>query len=144
MSAELKQAVVNETLGISHLFAQNCALKYALPEKPVKQQVGPLPEAKVEPPVVNITNQIPAAPAANDSPSPLGAAAAGGKSLVRRAAPFLLTVAGAGLPAAGLSYWLLKDRQPVPQVTAPAEKDGSLLQHLEDNGFHLEGETWTK
>ena len=143
MSTELKTAVVNEALGLSNLFAQTCALKHGIPEKPVKQQVGALPD---EPqPQVFVLKQEPAATPATDTPSPGATAAAAVKdSFLRRAAPWLLTTAmAAGGAGAGLGYLLPNKPATTTSATQqPTDKDGSLLQYLEDRGNHLRDGAW--
>lgn len=139
MSADVAKAAINEALELSYAFRQNAALKNGLPDCQ-KNRIENLTVPKQEPPIVNITNQIPAAPAATDTPSPGATVAATVKgSLLRRAAPWLL---GAVAPFAGaaLGYMLGdKDKTPVIQQNP----DGSLLQYLEDNGQHLsEPDQW--
>jgi hypothetical protein len=143
MSAAVKEAAVNEALELSYLFRQNAALRHGVPKCSGPQRVGGLKDDEPKTPVVNITNKIPAASAANESSSPGGGAADTVKrSLLRTAAPFLLSaVVGSGVgPAA---WWLLKKDEP-PPVVQPAEPDsGSLLQYLQDQMLHVpEGEQW--
>jgi hypothetical protein len=140
MSAEVQKAAINEALELSYLFRQNAALHNGLPDCK-RNTVNNLDEPKpVEPPVVNITNQIPSATAASDPPSSGSTVADTVKSsLLRRAAPWLLggaaTIGGSALSA----WWANRDKPAaVEQVN-----DGSLLQWLQDNGKHLpEGEQW--
>jgi uncharacterized protein HemX len=148
MSAELKTAVVNEALDLSHMFKQNCALKHGLPEIH-SNRISKLtddPPAKQEPPIVNITNNIPAAPAATNTPSPgAGAADAVKQTLLGKAAPFLLSAA-IGSAAVPAYWWLTQDEKaPVVQdATEPQPRDGDLLQFLQSQGMHLpEGQPWT-
>lgn len=150
MSAAVREAVLNEALDLSYAFRQNAALKHGLPD--CKQnRIANLPPEPA--PQVNITNQIPApevkvenkieaASAAPSNPSPgqstVAADTSRVKSLARTAAPWLIGMAaGSGLPAAG--WWLTKDNAPPPIVQ---QDDGSLLQHLEDQGFHLPEGAW--
>lgn len=156
MSA-VKQAAANTVLRIANLFEQNCALKHGLPKVGGPDRVG-ADEQPTPPAVVNITNEIPAATAANESPSPLGAteAVAAAGSLAGRAAPWLVAAAlgGGGLAGYGINALLRDDPSPkvvaTPPIVAPtappaAPLDGSLLQWLEDQGHHLPGgESWTK
>lgn len=144
MSA-VREAAANTVFRIANLFEQNCALKHGLPKVGGPDRIDAAPIEKPQPvPPINITNNIPAAtaaaaPAADKSPSPgEGAAAVSQPSWLRRAAPFILTAAaGAGIP---LVAGLATDNTP-PPVVAPTEPttDGSLLQHLEDQGYHLPG-----
>jgi len=149
MSAEVTTAVLNEAFELSHMFRENAALKHGLPNCPAAQRVKVEDQKttpEVKPPVVNITNNIPAnnIPVASDSPTPgePGAVSVPSSSLLRAAAPWLLTAAGAGGIAAGVNY-LLADKPPVaPAATQPTEQDGSLLQYLEDAGKHLPEGAW--
>lgn len=139
MSA-VQEAAANTVLRIANLFEQNCALKHGLPK------VGGPDRIDAEPPApqpINITNNIPAAPAAINPPSPGGGVAqqAESTSLLRRAAPYLLTgLLAGGVPTAAIAYL---NKQPAA-VTIPTEqdKDGSLLQLLQDRGLHLPEGTW--
>lgn len=144
MSAELKTAVVNEALGLSNLFAQNCALKHGIPEKPEKQRVGTLePDPAPAPQVVVIKSET--TTDTTNTPSPGATAAAPDKgSLLRRAAPWLLATAIGTGGAGGLAGYVLglKPGASTPTVTTPAPNDGSLLQYLQDKGFHRPEGTW--
>ena len=139
MSTELKTALVNEALEISNLFNQNCALKHG-PTQPTKQKINSLPEEpKPEPPQVHITNNIPAAPAATNTSSPAGVGAADTvkQSLLKTAAPYLLSAAiGSGV-AAPVMWWLNQDSEQVATETPTLQSQASLLQYLEDNMQHL-------
>lgn len=145
MSAALKQAAVDEALELSYLFRQNAALSRGLPDcKRLSAILTPdEPPVPQEPPVVNITNQLPTpAEMVKDSPSPgLGAASSVvGQSLLRRAAPLILAAVATGISLpVGISS-LVNYFQEAPVVTAPTEqqKDTNLLQYLQDNGYHLE------
>lgn len=138
MSAAIKEAATNTVLRIAHLFEQNCALKHGLPKVDGPERVSGLkdvPPPKQEPPIVNITNEVPAAPAAPNSPSPGATVAADTDkhSLARTVAPWLLSAAvGAGLPTG--YWWFSKDEE--TSLETPSERDGSLLQWLEDNFQH--------
>ena len=141
MSAELQTAIANEALELSHMFRQNAALKHGLPDVRGAERIASLdtePAPKAEPPVVNITNQIPAAPAATSSPSPGTAAAPAGSSLLRKAAPFL--IAGGLLGPAGYAAHALLN--PATPPATQTEQDGSLLQALQDKGLHLPEGSW--
>ncbi len=145
MSAELQTAVANEALELSQMFRQNAALKHGLPDCRQAERITDIGDnPPPAPPVVNITNQIPAAPAATNSPSPgLGAAQAQGSSLLSRAAPFLLTTAGLlGGGGIGLGINSLMHK-PATTAEQPAAKDGDLLQWLQTQGRHLP-EGWSK
>ncbi len=128
MSATLQTEIANEALALSHQFRENLALKHGLPKPNGPQRVS-------------LDQPYTAAPAASGSPSPgatVPATAKVDKSLVSRVAPWLLTAAIGG-PLGALAYSALTKDTPV--VEQP--KDGSLLQYLEDQGFHLpEGDTW--
>lgn len=148
MSAEIQAAVINEAFELSQMFRQNAALKHGLPECAAAQRIKSLPDQpppKQEPPIVNVINKLPAADAANDSPTPgePGAASVPSSSLLRAAAPWLLTAVGAGGIAAGANY-LMRDTPVDPPAAARSEpQDGSLLQWLQDRGQHLpEGDAW--
>lgn len=138
MSAEVQTALINEVLEQAHMFRENATLKHGLTGCKPAQRVGTIEQPKQEPPVVNITNNIPAAPAATPSSSPgTDAAVSTGRSLARTVAPYILTaVGGAGL-AAGANYLLRDNPTPVIQPD-----DGSLLQYLQDQGFHLSEGAW--
>jgi len=149
MSAELQTALVNEVLDLSSLFKQNCALKHGLPKVGDNRISGLSPDPPPPPQNINITNQIPvpevkidnqivAASAASNSPSPGATVAAdtGKQSLVRTVAPWLLSALGAsGLTAAGL--WAYFSGLPESPVIAEQMKDGSLFDWLETEGYHL-------
>ena len=144
MSAELQTALVNEVLDLSHMFKQNCALKHGLPEVNNNRVTKIDPPAKAEPIKVDITNNIPAAPAAPNSPSPGATVAADTdqRSLVKTVAPWLLSAAiGSGV-AAPAYWWLFGNNEQPPTTETPQPKDGSLLQYLEDQGMHLPEGTW--
>ena len=139
MSAELATAVVNEALDLSNLFRQNCALKHGLPEVN-SNRISKLPDPpKQEPPNVTINNQIPAAPAASNSPSPGAAVAADTdkRSLVKTVAPWLL---GAAIGTTGpLAYaWMTGGSDAVKEEAARQKQ--SLLDTLQNQGFHLDPE----
>ena len=139
MSDAVKTALVNEALEISNMFDQNCALKHGLPDKPSKKQVSELPDDPApQPPPINITNNIPAAPTAPTSSSPgVGAADGVKRSLIAKAAPYLLTAAvSGGIPTA--AYWLLNGGQE-PAAPTRTEGDSLLLEWLQENGEHLPG-----
>lgn len=140
MSAELQTALVNEVMDLSNLFKQNCALKHGLP-KPGDNRVSNLtidPPPKPEPIKVDITNHIPAAPAAPNSPSPGAESARDAKSSIwRRAAPFLTSFA---IGAAGpLAYAWYTGGADAVQTEAAKQKQ-SLLDALQNQGFHLDPE----
>ncbi len=145
MSAELKTAIVNEALDLSNMFKQNCALKHGLPQVNSNRVTSLPDDPKQEPPVVNITNNIPAATAATNTPSPgAGAVETVKQSLLKTAAPFLLSAA-VGSAAVPAYWWLTQDEKApvVQEETAPQPRDGSLLQYLQDQGLHLkEGSPW--
>lgn len=148
MSAQVKTAVVNEVLEISNMFKENCALRHGLPTKPAKQRIDGLPEDPA--PTVNIhLLREDKAVTANNSPSPGAKVADAAKSsLLRRAVPWLLTLGGLGMGGVGgwgLNWLLDKDQPVIVQPSTPATpeaKDGSLLQYLEDGGFHREEGPW--
>lgn len=158
MSADVQTAVLNEAFELAHMFRENAALKHGLPNCPAAQRVKSLIEADQPdpppPPVVNITNNIPArdstsaADAAQESPTPgdYGVASAKSGSLLKAAAPWLLTAATAGGVGAGVNYWL-RDKpvvmpSPAPVAQRAADQDGSLLQFLQDAGKHLPEGAW--
>jgi hypothetical protein len=160
MSTAIKEAATNTVLRIANLFEQRAALVHGMPRCGGPERVKIEPEPEPKPPTVNIDNHIPvpevkienilpAAPAVSNSPSP-GATATvetGKPSLVRTAVPWLLgALGGSGVAASALWAWFGKDAPVVPPpVVAEQEKDGSLLQYLEDSGFHLpEGTPWTQ
>lgn len=149
MSA-VQEAAANTVFRIANLFEQNCALKHGLPKVGGPDRISDVkPEPPPEPQVSQdlaalLISKLPAATAANNSPSPSGAVAAAdaGHSLLRRAAPFLI---GGALASAGPMGWILNSYLNQPEITQPAEtgvKDGSLLQYLEDGGYHLPGGGW--
>lgn len=138
MSTEVAKAAVNEALELSYLFRQNAALKHGLPHCD-KQKVDSVGESA---PSINAVTEVPAAPAATDSPSPGSTAAAAVKSsLLRRAAPWLL--GGAATIASGaLGAWLASGDS---TTVIEQANDGLLLPWLEENGKHLpEDQQWQK
>lgn len=143
MSAELQTAVANETMELSHAFRENLALIHGLPKPHAAERISKLdtdPAAPPSPQPINITNNIPAAPAATSSPSPGAESAPAGSSLLRKAAPFLIGLGVAG-PAGYAAKAYLNRPTPAVQQTEQ-QKDGSLLQVLQDRGLHLKGGAW--
>lgn len=139
MSAAVQTAAINEALELSHMFRENSALRHGLPRCPAAQRIDELtdePQPDPKPPVINITNNIPAANAASSSSLGTDAAVTTGRSLARAAAPYLLTALGAGGLAAGANYFLADEPTPPPVVQAAAPQ-GDLLQYLETEGYHL-------
>lgn len=123
------------------MFRQNSAMQRGLPNCNPARTVASVEPPRQDPPVVNITNQIPAAPAAPSS-SPGTVAVETTSSLARTAAPYVLTALGAGGLAAGASYFLRDNPAPPVPVVQPAGNDGSLLQYLQDQGKHLPEGAW--
>jgi hypothetical protein len=139
MSAELQTALVNEVLDLSNMFKQNCALKHGLPEVKNNRISKLDPPPKPEPIKVDIPNNIPAAPAASNSPSPGATVAADTdkRSLVKTAVPWLL---GAAIGTAGpLAYAWYTGGGDAVKVEAAKQKQ-SLLDALQNQGFHLDPE----
>lgn len=148
MSAALKEAAINEALELSYAFRQNAALRNGLPDCK-RIPFGGLedePPPKQEPPIVNVTAQMPAAPAATVQPSPGETANAVEGSFLRRVAPWVIAAAtgGFGVPL----LWSLTQHEPAKPpisseaITQPAPDDGSLLQYLQDHGFHRPEGAW--
>lgn len=146
----IQQAAANTVLRIANLFEQNCALKHGLPKVGGPDRVGANIENNSE--KVSVSRIETTTDTVTDSPSPGEGAAAVSpnepSSLWRRAAPFLLTGAAAGLP----SLWFARQAATTPQAipspppaaaTVESVQDGSLLQFLQDRGYHLPGgEPW--
>lgn len=143
MSA-VQTAAANVMFGIANQFRENCAFKQGLPTMPIAERIGE------EQPAENVTisrTETATASTVTESPSPgEGAAAVTPSPLWRRAAPFILTAAaGAGVPLLTLLKPQDRNAPPVPVIVQPAEQtqDGSLLQYLQDKGYHLPGgEQW--
>lgn len=143
MSA-VQTAAANVMFGIANQFRENCAFKQGLPTMPIAERIGE------EQPAENVTvsrTETATANTVTESPSPgEGAAAVTPSPLWRRAAPFILTAAaGAGVPLLTLLKPQDRNAPPVPVIVQPAEQtqDGSLLQYLQDKGYHLPGgEQW--
>lgn len=143
MSA-VQTAAANVMFGIANQFRENCAFKQGLPTMPIAERIGE------EQPAENVTisrTETATANTVTESPSPgEGAAAVTPSPLWRRAAPFILTAAaGAGVPLLTLLKPQDRNTPPVPVIVQPAEQtqDGSLLQYLQDKGYHLPGgEQW--
>lgn len=138
MSA-VQKAAANTALRIANLFVQNCALKHGLPKPDGPDLIGDEEPAPTPQPII-VNNNIPAATAATSSPSPGTAAAPAGSSLLRKAAPFLLSAAGAGLPVGGYALWQAMHPAPTVQPAEPSvitPSDGDLLQELQRQGRHL-------
>lgn len=143
MSA-VQTAAANVMFGIANQFRENCAFKQGLPTMPIAERIGE------EQPTENVTisrTETATANTVTESPSPgEGAAAVTPSPLWRRAAPFILTAAaGAGVPLLTLLKPQDRNAPPVPVIVQPAEQtqDGSLLQYLQDKGYHLPGgEQW--
>lgn len=145
MSA-IQTAAANVVFGIADQFRQNCSLKHGLPKVPVLERIGDEPQTTSENVTISRTETTTDA-TAKESPSPgEGAAADTRSSLLRRAAPFILTAAaGAGVPLLTLLKPQDRNTPPAPVIVQPTEqtKDGSLLQFLQDQGYHLPGgEQW--
>lgn len=144
MSA-VQTAAANVMFGIANQFRENCAFKQGLPTMPIAERIGE------EQPAENVTvsrTETATANTVTESPSPgEGAAAVTPSPLWRRAAPFILTAAaGAGVPLLTLLRPTTPTAPPAPApIVQPAEQtqDGSLLQYLQDKGYHLPGgEQW--
>ena len=143
MSA-IQTAAANTVLRIANLFEQNAALKHGLPKVGGPDRIGEEPVSTTEKATISRIETTTES-TVKETPSPGGGATASSQSsLLRRVAPFFLTGAAAGIPS------LLLLNKPVtpatttpPPAVAPAEesKDGSLLQYLEDKGYHLPGGT---
>ena len=143
MSA-VQQAAANTVLRIANLFEQNCAIKHGLPKVGGPDRIDADPATPPAPTPIHITNNIPAAPAAN-SPSPSGATGTSAvkDSFLRRAAPWLLSAVGVtGAGALGYALHPAAVNPPAASVATPQTADGSLLQALEDRGLHLPEGQW--
>ena len=133
----LQEALANEVLEHSHMFRQNAALNRGLPSCSPAQTVS-LPDEKPAPPappIVHVYTPEASTATATSLQGATGAAPTASRSLLKAAAPWLLTAAGAGGLAAGANYFM-KDKPPAP-VVQPADKDGDLLQYLQSRGAHL-------
>lgn len=139
----IQQAAANQVLRIANLYEQNCALKHGLPKVGGPDHVDFTADetsAMERSTVAATTTETTAAISAQETPSPGGGAVAeSGSSLLRRAAPFLVTAAvGSGVPLAVWQY--MKPADATPPIVQPASpKDGDLLQYLQSNGYHLPG-----
>lgn len=135
MSAEVQVAVVNEALKLSDMFRQNAAMRHGIPRVNGPERINRLEESQTAPAQPAVT---PTHTEAADTPSPSGAVAAAdtrSRSLLSRAAPFLV---GGALASAVPAGWMLGDyfhADDPPDVVQPA--DGDLLQWLQRNGRHL-------
>lgn len=147
MTAALQTAVANEALELAYQFRQNAALKHGLPDcrrQTIGSVAGPA-NTTTENVAVTRTETTTAATTATDTPSPGGGAVPQPQqSLLRRAAPFIVTAAtGAGLPL--LAYYGFHKTQPPPEpppIVQQAPDDGSLLEVLQDRGLHLPEGQW--
>lgn len=130
MSTDIVTPVMQHALDVGRLYLQNATLKQGVPERPGRLYVGPAPAPA----------NSGGAPAAVEGASPVPDLAAGlwRRAMLATAAAGLL--GGAGLGAVALH--VLGQRSPPPPVVqpgaaTPATQHGSLLQYLEDGGFHL-------
>lgn len=171
LAPELQKAVLDETFKLSAMMRQNCALKHGIAPvhgittladvpaetetpQPINVTVQPTPVTVQPAPVgptidlarlESLVGQLSAATkaAANNSPSPGDASrpTAGGLSTLAKAAAAGLTAIGLGTGGAMLGSYLAKPAT-TTNTTEVIEQAGSLLQSLEDRGFHLppEGE----
>lgn len=139
MSAAERKAWMTEAMKIAHWFRQNASARYGVPECAGQTGIDTIQEKQQEP-TININNQMPAAPAVPNSPSPGATVAADteGRSLLKTVAPWLLSAA-IGSGAWPLYSWLTKQEA---IVDADVQGDGSLLQFLQDQGLHLPEGKW--
>ena len=172
MSAQLKNAAANTALRIANMFEQNCAFKHGLPKVGGPDRIGDMTETEQAAIAdENLRAQMArdlalAQLAAENSkktnvekvenPTPGATAAAPvGNGLLRAVAPYILAGVVGGAPVAAYQWFSGTSKphptQPVaappvvqPVMPGPPSKTGSLLQYLQDNGYHLENGKWMK
>lgn len=146
MSVDERKAWLTEAMKLAHWFRQNAGARHGVPKCAEETTLESIPDPNATLAAIAVmkaTQEVAAAQPATNSPSPgLGAVpVTQGQSLLRRAAPFLLTAAtGAGIPLA--AYALLHKDAPPAAVQQAEPNDCSLLQYLQDNGEHLPEGSW--
>lgn len=124
MAADVVTPLLQHALDVGQVFTDNACLKNGVTRDPRRYVVGQQPDVPAvaaAPPATNATNQ--------QSNWPTWA-----KNAVIGAAAL-----SAGAGGAGLVKWFSSKpatEQP-PAVIEAAPKDGSLLQYLQDRGYHL-------
>jgi hypothetical protein len=136
---EMQTAIVQSALDTAQLFKDNMALARNLPQA---SRIVVDPPREPGPIRVQLESNQPLATATANAPaSPIVQAAttAGASSLAKTAAIVGLSLLGGGGIAAlgtGLGAYMNRPAQPaVPVVNV--QGDASLLQHLEEQGYHL-------
>jgi hypothetical protein len=132
MPQEIIKPLVQHALDVAGLYKQNAALHRGLPDRPPRLVVddsATSPPAPVTIPFVGQPATIPVAPPTQPSMA---------SQLARIGLIVAATLGGGGLGGAALNYWLRPPGQTPPvQPVDPPAATGSLLQYLEDQGYHL-------
>ncbi len=152
MSAATQKAVIEETLKISSMFRDNCALKHGIAPR---QSATTLDGPAVDPPPPPIPISINPTPAptpadvtatttsAGTSSPGVGVADTSKGNLTKTAAPLLLAASTALAGATGAYWWMKPAATAVNPIVEKAS--GDLLQSLQSRGFHLApGQQWGK
>lgn len=114
-------AAIQHTLDVAQIFKENSVIKQGLPEKPARIVVG---EEALQKETAAAASTPAAPPTANHWPWATTAAVAAGSALL-----------GSGLPSLLASLW--PANSPAVPAVKPATADVSLLQDLQERGYHL-------
>jgi hypothetical protein len=150
MSAAERRAVLQHSLNVADVFVQNAALRNAIPDKPPRPVVAEEPPAA--PPELRVVfTGDPIATATATATPAAGGPVPGQIELVSEPAAKRswlrdgLLLGAAGLGSSGIvagaitlaAHLFGGDDTPAPSTTIVQQADQSLLQYLQEGGYHL-------